>query len=112
VAGEPGIGKTRLLSELGARADRLGHVVLRGSASELEGDLPFWVFVEALDEYVHGLEPRRLAALDDDDRAQLRHVLPSLRGGDDGGGPAGAPRDERFHTHHAVRRLLEALAAT
>ena len=50
--GEPGIGKTRLLAELGARADGQGHLVLAGSASELERDLPFWVFVDALDEYV------------------------------------------------------------
>ena len=58
--GEPGIGKTRLLAELAARADARGLLVLAGSASELERDLPFWVFVDALDEYVEGLEPQRL----------------------------------------------------
>src|SRR5689334_17564022 len=50
LAGEPGIGKTRLLAELAARADAKGHLVLSGSASELERELPFWVFVDALDE--------------------------------------------------------------
>jgi predicted ATPase len=50
LVGEPGIGKTRLLEELAARADVRGHLVLDGSASELERDLPFWVFVDALDE--------------------------------------------------------------
>jgi predicted ATPase len=39
VAGEPGIGKTRLLAELATRADALGYLVLSGSASELEADL-------------------------------------------------------------------------
>ena len=58
--GEPGIGKTRLLAELGARADAHGQLVLSGSASELERELPFWVFVDALDEYLQGLAPRRL----------------------------------------------------
>jgi predicted ATPase len=48
--GEPGIGKTRLLDELAARAGTREHLVLSGSASELEGDLPFWVFVNALDD--------------------------------------------------------------
>ena len=57
LAGEPGIGKTRLLGELGARADRRGQLVLAGSASELERELPFWIFVDALDDYVHGLDP-------------------------------------------------------
>jgi predicted ATPase len=78
LVGEPGIGKTRLLAELAARADERGQLVLYGSASELERDLPFWVFVDALDEYVQGLEPRRLEALDDDVRVELAHVLPSL----------------------------------
>ena len=35
---------------------RRGHLVLSGSASELERDLPFSVFVDALDEYVRGID--------------------------------------------------------
>ena len=106
--GEPGIGKTRLLDELGLRADARGHLVLSGSASELEQELPFWVFVDALDEYLQGLEPRRLDFLDEDVRSQLAHVFPALPAGSDGV----AQQDERSRTHRAVRRLLEALAAT
>ena len=64
LVGEPGIGKTRLLAELAARADAQGHLVLSGSASELERDLPFSVFVDSLDEYVRGLSPNRFAVLD------------------------------------------------
>ena len=60
LVGEPGIGKTRLLAEVAARADARGHLVLSGSASELERDLPFSVFVDALDEYVRGLGPEPL----------------------------------------------------
>jgi DNA-binding NarL/FixJ family response regulator len=111
IVGEPGIGKTRLLAELGARADSQGKLVLSGSASELERDLPFWVFVDALDEYVQGLDRRRLASLDEDDRSELAGVLPSLPASGDGIG-AGGRTDERYRTHRAVRRLLERLAAT
>jgi predicted ATPase len=78
IAGEPGIGKTRLLAELADRADRRGHLVLAGAASELESDLPFWVFADALDEYVHGLPRHELDNLGPDARAELGHVLPSL----------------------------------
>ena len=74
----PGIGKSRLLAELGERADRRGLLVLYGSASELEHDLPFSVFGEALTDYVQGLEPSRLDALGDDTRAELAEVLPGL----------------------------------
>jgi ATP/maltotriose-dependent transcriptional regulator MalT len=108
LVGEPGIGKTRLLAELGERADARGHIVLAGGAAELERDLPFWVFVDALDEYVQALDPRRLDALPADVRAELGHVLPALATGDGAGG-ADAP-DHRFRTHRAVRRLLEVLA--
>ena len=59
VIGEPGIGKTSLLAALDARAEERGHLVLSGGASELERDLPFGVFADALDDYVQALEPRR-----------------------------------------------------
>ncbi|HEY7075528.1 MAG TPA: AAA family ATPase [Solirubrobacteraceae bacterium] len=105
LVGEPGIGKTRLLAELAARAEDGGRLVLSGSASELEIDLPFWVFVDALDEYVESLPPRSLDAMEADARAQLGHVLPAL-----GPRPAGAAV-ERFRIHRAARELLETLAA-
>ena len=78
LVGEPGIGKTRLLTELATRATHREQLVLSGYASELERDLPFWLFVNALDDYVRGLDPRLLAHLDRDVRAQLGNVFPSL----------------------------------
>ena len=78
VIGEPGIGKTRLLSELAALGDESGCIVLSGSGSEFEQDLPFWVFVDALDEYVAGLDPRRLESLEEGVRGDLAGLLPSL----------------------------------
>jgi ATP/maltotriose-dependent transcriptional regulator MalT len=110
LVGEPGIGKTRLLAELAARADARGHLVLGGSASELERDLPFWVFVDALDEYVQGLPARRLDELDDDVRRELAHVFPSLARFEAAGG--GVSQHERYRTHGAVRELLERLTST
>src|SRR3954463_14855230 len=110
LVGEPGIGKTRLLAELAARADAQGQLVLSGSASELERDLPFSVFVDALDEYVRGLERHRLDALDDDVRTELAHVFPSLTA--PASGPHGPLQHERYRSHRAVRELLEQLAST
>ena len=110
LVGEPGIGKTRLLVDLAARADARGHLVLYGSASELERDLPFWVFVDALDEYVAGLEPRRLEALDDDVRSDLALVLPALSRSR--AARAAPLQHERHRSHRAVRELLERLAAS
>ena len=72
--------------------------------------MPFWVFVDALDEYVQGLDPRRLASLDDDVRAELAHIFPSLPAVAADG--VAALQHERYRTHRAVRALLEQLAAT
>ncbi|HSK16106.1 MAG TPA: AAA family ATPase, partial [Gaiellaceae bacterium] len=110
LVGEPGIGKTRLLAELAARADAGGRLVLAGSASELERDLPFSVFVDALDEYVRGLDPGPLARLDEDVRTELAHVFPSLSALATARDVA--VQDERYRSHRAVRALLEHLAET
>jgi DNA-binding CsgD family transcriptional regulator/tetratricopeptide (TPR) repeat protein len=49
VAGEAGIGKTRLVSEIARRARRAGFEVLLGRAIDLVGtELPYQPFVEAL----------------------------------------------------------------
>jgi DNA-binding NarL/FixJ family response regulator len=109
LAGEPGIGKTRLLRELAARAEAREHLVLLGAASELERGLPFSVFLGALEEYVAGLEPERLEALDDEVQAELAHVFPSLSALADGRGVA--VQHERYRTHRAIRELLVRLAA-
>ena len=83
--------------------------MLSGSASELERDLPFWVFVNALDDYLRGLDPRLLDLLDPDVRAELGNVFPSLSHLADQDDP---PQGERYRTHRAVRELLERLTAT
>ena len=73
-----------------------GHLVLSGSAAEFERDLPYGVWVDALDAYVASQEL-------DAELADLAGVLPSLR-------PASRAGDERHRAHRAVRRLLELIA--
>jgi len=98
LTGDPGIGKTRLLTELAEEAARRGFPVLRGDASEFERDLPFQVFVDALaDRYRRsgGAGPA-----DDDPEAARR--LAALFSGQ------GAPGSgvERFRVYGAVRDRL------
>ena len=110
VTGAAGIGKTRLLAEVAARADARGYIVLRGAAADLERDIAFWVFIEALDEYVESAEPRRLAGLSEEVRAELARVFPSLA--HLGNADTLRLQGERYRINRAVRELLERLAAT
>jgi DNA-binding NarL/FixJ family response regulator len=110
LTGEPGIGKTRLLDELSARADDRGHLVLCGRAAEMEQNLPFAVVVDALGDYAASLGSDRLQRLIGAQAEELAPVAPGVEGLGDAG--AGRLHDERFRTHRAVRALLEALGKT
>jgi class 3 adenylate cyclase/tetratricopeptide (TPR) repeat protein len=58
LAGEPGVGKTRLAAELAGQVHETGAIVLAGRCDEDLG-VPFQPFVEALHHYaVHASEPR------------------------------------------------------
>jgi DNA-binding NarL/FixJ family response regulator len=94
LTGDPGIGKSRLLTELGEQADRCGFQVLRGSATEFERDLPFGVFVQALADCYRRSAASRAAAGPLPLSALLRgHGVPG----------SGA---ERFRVYADVRNLL------
>ena len=108
VSGEPGSGKTRLLTELADRADAGGCLVLVGRGAEMEQELPFGVWVSALDDHVAALAPGRLEQLVGERLPELARVLPSVAPADV---PLPALQDERFRAHRAVRALLVALAA-
>ncbi len=108
VSGAPGIGKSRLLAAVGAEAAASGALVLRGRAAEFEQDLPFAVWIDALDDRVAALPAEQLEALGPEARRELASVLPALAGyGGDGPAPL---LDERHRVHAAMRELLAALA--
>src|SRR5215208_726322 len=109
IEGEPGIGKTTLLSELGHRAEESECLVLTGAAAEFERGLPFGVWADALDAYVASQALDLRAEWSPDVIFELAEVLPSLRSSSLGRRESVA--DERYRSHRAVRRLLELLAA-
>ena len=101
VSGEPGAGKTRLLAELSSRAHAREHLVLVGRGAELELELPFGIWVAALDDHVAELGRERLDGAG-------RRAGPSSRAccRRPASVPPGGLRDERFRAHRAVRALL------
>jgi DNA-binding CsgD family transcriptional regulator/tetratricopeptide (TPR) repeat protein len=78
VAGESGVGKTRLIGELSARARDHGGLVLSGDCVQLgEGELPYAPLISALRPLVRAGEPA-LDALSPVQRAELATIVPGL----------------------------------
>ena len=103
VGGEAGMGKTRLVNELVARALRLGCVVMAGACSEAELSLPYLPFLEAIgnrltEEDLAGLRRRLGPAAD-----ELAQLFPQL-----GRAPASGadPMQAKLRLFEAILLLL------
>lgn len=105
VTGEPGIGKSRYLSEIRRHAERAGWLVAAGQASEQERELSFSAFADALTPLVFG-HPALVAGLPVGLADAIGAVLPAV------GEPPSAPGTVlRHHAHLATQALLERLTA-
>jgi DNA-binding CsgD family transcriptional regulator len=108
LAGEAGIGKSRLAVEALTLARQRGFVTLEGAAYPLQADLAYAPVLEALGSFLAGLEPGRLAALvsglPDLGRLFAGLHLPPPE-------PLGDAALERTRLFEAVSRLVERVAA-
>jgi len=109
VEADPGMGKTRLLRELAERASGRGCVVLHGRAAEFERELPFGLFVDALDSFLEAAPGSAFRTLDQEQIDELASAFPAMRPLASGDSPAPAPED-RVRVYGATRELLGALA--
>jgi class 3 adenylate cyclase/tetratricopeptide (TPR) repeat protein len=113
VAGEPGIGKTRLAGAYARRAFDRGAVVLYGRCDE-EAIVPYQPFVEALrpcvDAYTASALHERLGGLERD----LARVFPELLGRIPELSPPQPldPQADRYRLFEAITTLLTGIAAT
>ena len=114
VAGEPGIGKTRLALELAERARATGNKVLFGRAYESEGMPPYLPLIEALRPYVWScpLEQLReqLGAGAPEVALLVREVrarLPDLPSS-----PPVSPEEERYRLFESVSDFLLQIASS
>ena len=98
LAGEPGIGKTRLAAELAVRAHEDGATVLYGRADE-DPVVPYEPFVEALRHVCAHVDVTRLPR----EAAALAPLVPEI-----GALPAstGDPAADRYRMFEAVARVL------
>ena len=113
VAGEPGIGKTRLLAELAGQSRPHGWQVLTGRAYESEGMPPYLPFAEALRDYVRGCPPDILRPQLGDGAAEVALMVREVRSrlSELPASPALGAEDERYRLFEAVCDFLLAIAA-
>ncbi|MGH9011392.1 MAG: ATP-binding protein, partial [Acidimicrobiia bacterium] len=109
VAGEPGVGKTRLGAELARQVHDEGATVLAGRCDEDLG-VPFQPFVEALRHLVDHVEPSELPKRLGRHAGELERLLPGLRDRLPDARPLlqSDPETERYRLFEAVTAWLAA----
>src|SRR5262249_58090177 len=105
VAGEAGLGKTRLVEELGSEASRGGVTVLRARAYEAAQILSYGVWTEVLREAGVVDDASLLASLDPVRRAELSRLLPGAAVSPPARGPV-----EAFHAFEAIAGIIPAMS--
>jgi DNA-binding SARP family transcriptional activator len=114
LAGEPGIGKSRLAEALLERASAAGATVLVGRCWEAGGAPAFWPWVQALRTYVGATDPAILRAQLGPGANDVAQLLPELRARfPDLGAPAPLEPDiARFRLFDALSSFLVAVGET
>jgi DNA-binding SARP family transcriptional activator len=112
VAGEPGIGKTRLAEEVARRATAQGIQVVWGRCYEGEGAPALWPWVQVGRGLVAGVAPGELGGVLGRSGAALSQLLPELQELVPGLEPPPVVELEtaRFRLYQAVAGLLRRLA--
>src|SRR5439155_15822952 len=82
IAGESGIGKTRLATALVEQAIKRDFNVAVGRAYPVETGVPYAVFADALLPLLRALEPSTLSLLTRGGNAELVQLFPALASGD------------------------------
>jgi DNA-binding CsgD family transcriptional regulator len=110
VAGEPGIGKTRLLEELSERALQTRAFVLSGRCYEGEWAPPYAPFAEAVRAHVVTADAEELGVDLVPGAGPLAQLVPAIRDvvRDVGQPPPVEPNEERFRLLDAMARFLVA----
>lgn len=79
VAGEPGIGKTRIAQELAGLAERRGARVLWGWCYEREGAPSYWPWIQAIRDYIKTADPDLLRSQMGLGAGDIAEVIPEIR---------------------------------
>lgn len=111
LAGEGGVGKSRLAAEFAAWAAEAGWTVVRGRAYPVETGIPYALFGDAFTPLLRDMDPARLTVLSRGGQAELAHLFPAL--GTDGRVPdvSGDPEELRTRLMWNFTQFVKSHAA-
>ncbi|MGZ3145646.1 LuxR C-terminal-related transcriptional regulator [Lentzea chajnantorensis] len=107
LAGEPGMGKTRLLAAFRERAERAGVLVAHGEAVGKPLMTEFAVFADALDDLLAAGGARLLSGMDPRAAVRLPEMFPVLHAS---GATRTQPQERRYWACQGIRALLGKLS--
>jgi DNA-binding SARP family transcriptional activator len=111
VAGEPGIGKTRLVEEVAARAVARGLDVVWAGGYEGAAPPGLWLWVQVVRPILPYWKPEALREALGDGAPEVAHILPEVRRLlPDANAPYADAETARFRLANALSRLLVAHA--
>lgn len=105
VSGEPGVGKSRLVSEVATIAADSGFLILQGECFEPDRALPYAPFLDLLRSLTSSRPAEELLAALGPTAQELGALVPEM-----GGGSSRRARLPEFGPEHQKRRLFGALA--
>lgn len=115
LAGEGGVGKTRLVQWAQAEAERRGFATAVGRAYAVETGVPYALWADALLPLLRALDPAALAVLTRGGEGELAQLFPALAAGDTrpraaAGPPATITAEHKAQLHWRLAQLLGTLA--
>lgn len=112
IAGEAGVGKTRLTEEVAQEVRRLGLLVTLGHCQEMEGAPPYLPLIEQINHAARIVNPEALREALGDSAPEVAKLLPDLRKrySDIPDPVTLPPEQERHYLQHGVCEFIERAA--
>ena len=112
LAGEPGIGKTRIAQEFASLAEHRGANILWGWCHDQEGAPPYWPWLQCIRAYVESADTTQLSLDMGAGAADISEILPELTVKLEGleRPPAISPEQARFRLFFSITTFLKNLS--